>query len=388
MAQPADVGAIEPRGRNGTFVRPPTGPGGRAAYRRVTEGPGHFALDLSSGTPDPGAAPDLAPIVARVSRQSLTSSYLDHPVLPDAGGGLEASWPFPPESLTVVDGAMDALDRVARSCSGSATGWSSSTRRSRRSSTCSTSWAARSIGVDLDDEGIAADGLAARLAARPPRCSCSPARRTRPGSALAARPGRGARRLLAGTHHDRDRGRPRRRHLDRAAVSLGTWLPADRARPQLLEEPRPRPAPRRRRRRGDLVDGGRQPPAARAGLVSRILQALLLELLATPATADVIAAPGRRTPAAGAGREGPRRPGVPHRPRRDQPVGGGRGRTVGHVALAARGIGVAPGGPFLVRPDTDHLRVTVGLIPDPDVRAVADHSPPTRRAPAVTPGVA
>ncbi len=30
------------------------------------------------------------------------------------------------------------------------------------------------------------------------------------------------------------------------------------------------------------------------------------------------------------------------------------------VALAAQGIGVAPGTPFLVRPDGDHLRVTVG----------------------------
>jgi aspartate/methionine/tyrosine aminotransferase len=43
------------------------------------------------------------------------------------------------------------------------------------------------------------------------------------------------------------------------------------------------------------------------------------------------------------------------------------------VALAARGIGVAPGEPFLVRPDTDHLRVTVGLIPDDRVSAVAEH---------------
>ena len=32
------------------------------------------------------------------------------------------------------------------------------------------------------------------------------------------------------------------------------------------------------------------------------------------------------------------------------------------VALAAQGIGVAPGTPFLVRPDTDHLRVTVGAL--------------------------
>ena len=61
------------------------------------------------------------------------------------------------------------------------------------------------------------------------------------------------------------------------------------------------------------------------------------------------------------------------------------------VALAARGIGVAPGEPFLVRPDTDHLRVTVGLIPDDHLTAVADHlaaaagRPPPPRPPPLTP---
>src|SRR5262245_11225299 len=110
----ADVGAIEARGRNGTFVRPPTGPGAPRRYRRITEGPGHFALDLSSGTPDPALLPELGPIVARVGKQSLTSSYLDHPVLPALEEELRRSWPFAPEAVTVVDGAMDALDRVAQ----------------------------------------------------------------------------------------------------------------------------------------------------------------------------------------------------------------------------------------------------------------------------------
>jgi DNA-binding transcriptional MocR family regulator len=32
------------------------------------------------------------------------------------------------------------------------------------------------------------------------------------------------------------------------------------------------------------------------------------------------------------------------------------------VTLAAQGLGVAPGGPFLVLPDTDHLRITIGLV--------------------------
>ena len=84
-------GVAQPRQRRGDrdpgpkrHLRPPAHrPGGPRRYRQITEGPGHFALDLSSGTPDPLLLPDLAPIVARVGRQSLTSSYLDQPVLPE-----------------------------------------------------------------------------------------------------------------------------------------------------------------------------------------------------------------------------------------------------------------------------------------------------------------
>jgi DNA-binding transcriptional MocR family regulator len=43
------------------------------------------------------------------------------------------------------------------------------------------------------------------------------------------------------------------------------------------------------------------------------------------------------------------------------------------LALAAQGIGVAPGTPFLVRPDSEHLRVTVGaLAPERGLRQVAE----------------
>src|SRR5262249_50837159 len=104
----ADVGAIEARRRNGPYGRPPAGPGGPRRYRRITEGPGHFELDLSTGTPDPLLLPDLGPVVSRVGKQSLTSSYLDHPVLPALEEELRRSWPFAPEAGTGVDRAMDA----------------------------------------------------------------------------------------------------------------------------------------------------------------------------------------------------------------------------------------------------------------------------------------
>ena len=123
VADHGQRGVAQPRRRRGDrgprpqrHLRPARrpGPGGPRRYRRITEGPGHFELDLSPGTPDPALLPDLGPVVSRVGKQSLTSSYLDHPVLPALEDELVASWPFPPEAITVVDGAMDALDRVAQ----------------------------------------------------------------------------------------------------------------------------------------------------------------------------------------------------------------------------------------------------------------------------------
>jgi DNA-binding transcriptional MocR family regulator len=107
------VGAIDARGRQGTFVRQPTGPGSPRRYRRVTEGPGHFALDLSTGTPPSALLPDLGPVVAKVSRQSLTSSYLDNPVLPSSRRAARRV----AVRCRSADGGrrrMDALDRVAQ----------------------------------------------------------------------------------------------------------------------------------------------------------------------------------------------------------------------------------------------------------------------------------
>jgi len=69
-----DAGAIDARGRRGTYVLDAPRPRGPRRYRRVTEGPGHFSLDLSTGTPDPDLLPDLGPVLARVARQTLTTS--------------------------------------------------------------------------------------------------------------------------------------------------------------------------------------------------------------------------------------------------------------------------------------------------------------------------
>ena len=93
------VGAIDARGRQGTFVRQPTGPGAPRRYRRVTEGPGHFALDLSTGTPPPALLPDVGPVVARVSKSGQAT-----PSAGDLAG----------EAAPVAPGAANVAVRIDR----------------------------------------------------------------------------------------------------------------------------------------------------------------------------------------------------------------------------------------------------------------------------------
>jgi DNA-binding transcriptional MocR family regulator len=71
-------------------------------------------INLSTGTPDSALLPPLREALERVvaSGGSWTTSYLDDPVLPALDALLRSSWPFAPARLTVVDGALDGLSRV------------------------------------------------------------------------------------------------------------------------------------------------------------------------------------------------------------------------------------------------------------------------------------
>ncbi|MEU8660540.1 aminotransferase class I/II-fold pyridoxal phosphate-dependent enzyme [Actinoplanes philippinensis] len=107
------AGAIQTRGRSGTFVSGPLPPRARLRYAQLSGARVDLPRDLSTGVPDPELLPDLAPALRRIGDGRWAGSYLDAPVLPDLEALLRQRWPYPPERLTVVDGAMDALDRVA-----------------------------------------------------------------------------------------------------------------------------------------------------------------------------------------------------------------------------------------------------------------------------------
>jgi len=108
----ARSGTIRTDGRRGSFVagRPRTGP---VRYRRALEHAAQFELDLSAGVPDPNLLPELAPTLRRLHLKAETpETYLDEPVLPELRDVLADGWPWPVEAITVVDGAMDALDLI------------------------------------------------------------------------------------------------------------------------------------------------------------------------------------------------------------------------------------------------------------------------------------
>jgi len=107
----AGVGLIISRGRSGSFVRAERTTWLPPRSRTLTELP-DARLDLSTGTPDPLLLPDLGPALSRVSSRAATLSYFKDPVIPELEALLLASWPFDPGTLTIVDGAMDAISRT------------------------------------------------------------------------------------------------------------------------------------------------------------------------------------------------------------------------------------------------------------------------------------
>ena len=365
------VGAIDARGRRGTFVRQPTGPGSPRRYRRITEGPGHFAIDLSTGTPDPALLPDLAPAVARLSAQSLTSSYLDHAVLPALEQRLRDGWPFPVEEITVVDGALDGLDRVAQVV----------VRLGDRVVVEHPTFpplldlldllGAEVIGVDLDDDGIRPEHLRSALAMRPTALFLQPRAHNPTGVTMSSRRAKvlagildtdGAGVTVIEDDHSGD-------IASGALNSLGRWRPGCTVHIRSYSKSH---GPDLRLAAvggaGEVVTAVGNRRLLGPGWSSRILQAVLLEMLTHQPTIDAVGAArdeyARRRTAVVRVLE---LAGVPATgsdginlwlPVRDE--------RSALLTLAAQGIGAAPGEPFMVRTDDPHIRVTIGLIDDGD----------------------
>ncbi len=371
----AAVGAVEGRGRLGTFVAQPTGPGAPTRYRRVTEGPGHFALDLSTGTPDPALLPDLGLAVGRLGERSLTSSYLDPAVLPALETELRSTWPFDPAALTVVDGAMDALDRIAQQVVHLGDRVVVEQPTFPPLLDLLDHLGAEIIGVPMDGQGMEPDAFAAALRRQPVAVFCQLRAHNPTGITTTA----GRARRLAGALRDHGTLVIEDDHsgdiATGALVSLGRWLPERTLHVRSYSKSH---GPDLRLAAIGGAAATVQAVANRrmlgAGWTSRILQAVLLTMLADPAAVTAVAhardvyAERRRRVCA-----------VLHR--RGVAVTGDDGinlwirvddERAAMLTLAAQGIGVAPGEPFLVGESADDfVRVTVAQIPDTQLDDVA-----------------
>ena len=382
----ADVGAIEARGRNGTFVRQPTGPGRAAPLPPDHRGPGPLRARPVVGHARPDAAARPRPD-RRPGRQAVADVELPRPPgAPGARGRAAArrgrSRPRRSPSSTA---RWTPSTASPRSCCASATGSSSSTPAFPPLLDLLDQLGCDVVGVDVDDEGLDVDGLRAALAdGRAGAVFLQPRAQNPAGVAMSPTPGRrrsptcsrptdaivveddhandisvgaaasaSARGCPTRTVHIRSFSKSHGPDLRLAAVGgAGDVVTAVANRrllgpgwsSRILQARAARAAPRP----GDAGDDGRGPRAptpSGGALVSDVLAAHGVDVTGTDGINLWMA---RRRRALGGRR--------PRRPR----------------ASASR-----PASPFLVRPDDDHLRVTVGLLAGPD-----DH---VARSPSTSP---
>jgi DNA-binding transcriptional MocR family regulator len=379
------VGAVRTEGRNGSFVAEPRHGGFPTRFWRIAAAAGEFALDLSAGVPDPALLPDPHRLLAAAGRGPALSGYLDPPVLPELERAVRRvlAPTGDPERLTVVDGSLDAVDRVLTSL----------VRLGDRVVVENPTFppfldllellGARPLPVPVDAEGMRADLLRDTLAGAPTQGApavllLQPRAHNPTGAALTpGRAGELAAALRAGAPNcvvvEDD-------HVGDIAVAPPASLAGHR--PEHTVAIRSFSKSHGPDLRLAAVTGPAEliePVIARRSLgpawSSRLLQRLLADMLDDPGCAATVARArevyARRrealtTALAARGIEVLARDGF----NLWVPVSGERDAL---VLLAARGIGAAPGRPFLVAPVTgEHLRVTTALLPEDEAESVAD----------------
>jgi DNA-binding transcriptional MocR family regulator len=364
------AGAIRTRGRSGSFVTAPAGSRLSFRYAQMSHPEAPAVLDLSTGVPDHDLLPDLSDALKRIGDGRLTSSYLDEPVLPMLESVLRNRWPYPPDGLTVVDGALDALDRVIDAVVRFGDHVIVENPAFPPLLDLLQTVGAEVLGVPMDEQGMLPDRLRGVLAEHPavavflqPRAhnptgvSIPPARAAALAAVLAEFPGV----VVVEDDHAGD-------IATAPAVSVGRHLPGRTVHvasfskshgPDLRLAAIGGPA--------SIVSAVADRRLLGPGWSSRLLQGVLLDLLTDP---------GAVAQVAGARRAYAQRRATLLARLRDRGVSATAAdginlwmavddQQIAMVSLAARGIAVAPGAPFCVAPlGADHVRVTAGLVAD------------------------
>jgi len=373
----ARAGAIQTRGRSGSFVGAPVRSRQRLRYAQLHGLLAGVERDFSTGVPDYDQLPNLTESLKRIGDAQLTTSYLEGPVLPPLETVLRRRWPYPVERLTVVDGALDALDRVTATVVRFGDHVLVENPAFPPVLDLLDSVGATVVGVPIDEHGLRPDALGAALGTYDPVAVYLQPRAHNPtGAGLTARRVDELADVLAAypdvTIVEDDHAG------DIAAappVSLGTRLPGRTVHvagfskshgPDLRLAALGGPAA--------VITAVADRRLLGPGWSSRLLQAVLLDLLTSPAAIAQVAAArdeyARRrtallTALAAHGATAVSFDGINlWLSVEDQ--------QMAMLALAAHGIAVAPGAPFEVTPlGAEHIRVTVGLIRD-DFDSVAE----------------
>ncbi|MGO1056386.1 aminotransferase class I/II-fold pyridoxal phosphate-dependent enzyme [Crossiella sp. CA198] len=375
----ARVGAIETKGRNGSFVTAHTHNAEPTRFWRLAGDTGRFARDLSAGVPDQALLPPIGPALARIDGQPPLSGYLDAPVLPELDRLVRKSWApvCDPETLTIVNGSLDGIDRLLAQL----------LRLGDRVIVENPTFppfldlldtvGASALPVPVDDEGILPDALAGQLRRDPAVLLMQPRAQNPTGVSLTQR--------RADQLVEKLRAHPNvvvieADHSGDVAladpVSFAGALPGRVVRVQSFSKSHG-PDLRLAALGGpaSIVEpliGRRHLGAAWS---SRLLQEVLVGLLTDPGCVAAVATArtvyGQRRSAL--------KDALTSRGIRSTGWDGinlwidvAREREA-LVTLAAQGIGAAPGSPFLVEPSGgDHLRITTATLPVSEAAAVAD----------------
>ncbi|MSW81549.1 MAG: aminotransferase class I/II-fold pyridoxal phosphate-dependent enzyme [Actinobacteria bacterium] len=364
------VGAIESRGRAGTFIQETSEPSRPVRYLSVGLAPSASGIDLSTSMPDPLLLPSLRTALEAVTGNSLawTTSYLEDPVLPALEALLRSSWPYDPARLVTVDGALDGLARVIEQVVGLGDRVAMENPGFPALIDLLESRGAEIIPMAMDDSGVLPQELARALEQDPVAVFMHPRAQNPTGAAFTpARLGelvkvlRPFRAIVIETDHSGA-------IAESEDLSVGSFLVDRTVRirsyskshgPDLRIAALSGPA--------HIVDPLMARRMLGPGWTSRILQSVLVQLLVDPhSQASVAHAAGvysRRTFALKAALE---EKGVRASP--------GDGLNIwvevndersALLTLAAAGIRVAPGSPFMVEPlPAQFLRITSGLLPD------------------------
>lgn len=369
------VGATKSRGRAGTFVQDTREPSRPVRYLGIgVQGGALAALDLSTSMPDPALLPPINAALTEVAGPSLswTTSYLDNPLLPSLEEILRQDWPFEPQRMGLVDGALDGLARVVEQVVRLGDRVAIENPGFPALMDLLESRGAEVIALEMDGLGVTADSLAAAIREQPVAVFIHPRAQNPTGSSMTEARVRDLSNVMRANAAWIIEADHSGAIASGADVSVGSYLPERTIRIRSYSKSHG-PDLRIAAIGGaaDVIDPLMARRMLGPGWTSRILQGVLVQLLTSPEAISSVDL-ARET----------------YRRRSTQfcaflsangiQVSAGDGINVwvqvndersALITLAAAGIHVAPGGPFMVASSTSsHLRVTAGLLPDDAVR--------------------